>query len=217
MPLPFTLSNVTIETVPVGTILPFSGNTLPQFFLWCDGGSCASYPKLVTALGGSTVTPDLRGRTLFGAGSGTFGTIRSTGGSYNFSLSANNLPAHTHVGNTSGEGNHVHNVDGVGDFHNHGVEGVGDHQHWYSRIETGVWGGVNGDANRGRTNYSWQGTSHDGPHSHALNGDGGHGHNTNSIGNHAHTFTSATNTTNSSSVYAVPPYCTLNYIIKAVD
>lgn len=216
MPLPFSLSNVTIETVPVGTILPYAGNALPQFFLWCDGGTCASYPKLVTALGGSTVTPDLRGRTLFGTGTGTFATHRSTGGSYNFTLSANNLPAHTHVGNSSWLGDHSHNVTAAGD-HNHGVSGVGDHQHWYSLIQTGVYGG--GDGNNRNQGNGYYGTDTDwaGWHSHGFPADGWHGHNTNADGGHNHTFTSANNVTNTAAVYAVPPYCTLNYIIKAVD
>lgn len=67
--------------VPVGTILPFAGGTLPNGYLFCDGGllSRVSYAGLFGAIGtiygagnGSTTfaRPDLRGEFLRGADSG---------------------------------------------------------------------------------------------------------------------------------------------------
>jgi len=77
-PLSNEASNVII---PVGTILPFAGATVPFGFLLCDGSdvSRASYPLLFTALGtswgagdgsSSFSLPDLRGRFLRGVDGG---------------------------------------------------------------------------------------------------------------------------------------------------
>ena len=59
--------------VPIGTVIAWPANSLPQesgTWLECNGQSCAAYPKLVAVLGRSTV-PDYRGLFLRGYGSHT--------------------------------------------------------------------------------------------------------------------------------------------------
>ena len=48
--------------IPVGTVLPFMGSTLPSGFLWCDGSAVSRtlFPDLFTAIG-----------TAFGSGDGS--------------------------------------------------------------------------------------------------------------------------------------------------
>lgn len=55
--------------VPVGTVIAWPTNTLPNFpgvWLECDGRSCSSYPKLAAVLGSSNV-PDYRNVFLQGS------------------------------------------------------------------------------------------------------------------------------------------------------
>ena len=74
------LSAIKDTGVPVGTVIAWPANSLPQesgTWLECNGQSCAAYPKLVAVLGKSTV-PDYRGIFLRGYGSHTsshYGTV----------------------------------------------------------------------------------------------------------------------------------------------
>ena len=71
--------------VPIGTVIAWPANSLPQesgTWLECNGQSCAAYPKLVAVLGKSTV-PDYRGVFLRGYGSRTsshYGTVTHQSG-----------------------------------------------------------------------------------------------------------------------------------------
>jgi microcystin-dependent protein len=109
-----------VDPVPVGSILSFTGSTLPQYCGWCDGSavSRSQYPELFTLIGtlyGSGDgqftfnLPDLRGRDIIGAGQGTGLTNRSLagkGGEENHTLTTNEIPAHNHdvYISTSGRG-----------------------------------------------------------------------------------------------------------------
>ena len=72
--------------VPIGTVIAWPSNSLPQesgTWLECNGQSCAAYPKLVAVLGKSTV-PDYRGVFLRGYGSRSsshYGTVTHQSGS----------------------------------------------------------------------------------------------------------------------------------------
>jgi len=67
-----------------GVILPFAGNTLPEGFLLCDGSelTVSDYEELYSVIGttyGSSDStkfclPDLRDKTLWGAGTNSLGT-----------------------------------------------------------------------------------------------------------------------------------------------
>ena len=105
------------DIVPVGTIMPWAGTSLPADDKWkfCDGSqvSNATYPQLASLLGtkygsassGNTKLPDIRGKVPVGA-SGTF-SVGRTGGSSGSTVSIsgttggtaltiNQMPAHTH-------------------------------------------------------------------------------------------------------------------------
>lgn len=104
--------------VPVGTILPHFGGTVPQNFLLCDGTEVArtGFSQLFAVIGiaygtpsgGSTfVLPDLRGRSIVGqddmggtqAGRITASwarTLGGTGGAQNHILTSSEIPAHDH-------------------------------------------------------------------------------------------------------------------------
>jgi len=63
-------SNIMMNSVPMGTIIPYWGSTAPVGYLPCNGQTINSgtFPDLVTFLGGTTsaVVPDLRGEFLRG-------------------------------------------------------------------------------------------------------------------------------------------------------
>ena len=63
-------SNIMMNAVPMGTIIPYWGSTAPVGYLPCNGQTINSgtFPDLVTFLGGTTsaVVPDLRGEFLRG-------------------------------------------------------------------------------------------------------------------------------------------------------
>lgn len=97
----------------IGLIVPFVSTTLPPHLLPCDGSnySRADYPDLFSMLppglkyvdllngGERFVTPDLRGRTVIGAGSGAGLTYRSaleTGGAETHALTVSELATHDH-------------------------------------------------------------------------------------------------------------------------
>ncbi|MEN5238227.1 MULTISPECIES: phage tail protein [Pseudomonas] len=92
-----------------GEIRLFPFKYVPQNWIPCDGRllQTRSYPALFALLGktfggdGSTTfaLPDLRGRTVMGAGAGKNLTPRAVGdktGTETVSLNSSNFPAHTH-------------------------------------------------------------------------------------------------------------------------
>jgi microcystin-dependent protein len=91
--------------VPVGTIMMYGGPGNPDTSLWriCDGTSLVRtlYPELFAVIGttfgsdGPDVffLPDLRDRFPIGANTHALGSV---GGTASVSISANNLPQHTH-------------------------------------------------------------------------------------------------------------------------
>lgn len=102
--------------VPLGTIVAFAGSaeSIPDGWLPCDGSviNSGTYPHLITLLG-TNVTPDLRGRTLIGAGTSlnnskqpdgsipNFPTsgfeIGAIGGECTHQLATTEVPSHTHT------------------------------------------------------------------------------------------------------------------------
>lgn len=99
------------EVILPGEIKAWSGATLPDGYLNCDGSVVlqSSYPALFAAIGTTWNTggepanafrlPDLRGRALIGSGSGSGLTNRvlgASGGSETHTLTTAELPEHTH-------------------------------------------------------------------------------------------------------------------------
>ena len=126
------LSSLTDELIqllcPTGSIVPFAGATAPAGWLLCDGVTSTSGYTVLAAMVGAT-TPDLRGRTLIGAGTGTGLTARALGtigGSETHALVEAELAVHTHLQNphdhdasttvTANQNDHIHNMYISGGF-----------------------------------------------------------------------------------------------------
>jgi len=101
------------ESVPIGTVLPFSGPDLPSGFRFCDGSavSATDFPELHAIVGANV--PDMRGRTIVGkdnmggsaanrmtsGGSGIVGTtLGAVGGTETHTLTGAQI-AHNHTFN----------------------------------------------------------------------------------------------------------------------
>lgn len=124
-----------IFSFPPGTLLAYGGSTVPTGWLDCDGSAISrtTYVALFAAVSttwgngnGSTTfnIPDLRGRSLIGAGTGsglTARTLAATGGSETHVLATGELPAHSH---TLGGAAYVY--VGSGGTYNWGVSGGGN-------------------------------------------------------------------------------------------
>lgn len=88
----------------VGAVIPFTGQTLPEHFLECDGTvyNIAEYPDLFAVIGntygGDGVTtfavPNMSGRCSIGPATGH--VLGTTGGAETVTLAATDLPEHVH-------------------------------------------------------------------------------------------------------------------------
>lgn len=132
-------SDIMLNAVPIGTIIPFWGNTAPVGYLPCNGQTINSgtFPDLVTFLGGgsSQVVPDLRGEFLRGWDNGRgIDTGRAVK-----TLQAEDLKSHTH-GPSSGQAGFMSNTypSAVG----FGGTGAGYIGTQYQMTTTGATGGT---------------------------------------------------------------------------
>lgn len=101
------------DTLPIGAILPFSSNTIPNGWLLCDGSSFSvtSYPELFDVIGTTygwdddrnPKLPDLRGRVAVGKKNATsaddteFSSLGKTGGEKTHTLTVDEMPSHNHL------------------------------------------------------------------------------------------------------------------------
>lgn len=100
-------------TQMIGTILPYATTAIPTGCLACDGTTYlkADYPDLAAALDSAFEvdathfkTPDLRGRTIIGAGTGSGLTARAVGaavGNETHVLTIGEMPNHNHSVNST--------------------------------------------------------------------------------------------------------------------
>jgi len=110
---------------PIGTIVPFSGELIPDGYLECNGAAVSrtTYSELFVVVGtrygsgdGSTTfnLPNLKGRVTVGQNTAdtSFDTLGETGGEKTHKLTWDEMPSHTHGrrttcggrGNTSADG-----------------------------------------------------------------------------------------------------------------
>lgn len=226
---------------PVGTIMPYVGNTAPTGWLLCQGQEVSSttYPKLSAQCGtkfgsasaGNFRLPDLKGRVIAGFDSSQteFDTIGKKGGAKSVTLTVSNMPAHdhtipahTHTASTSGL-----SASSAGD-HGHAItastDSTGAHTHNVGAFGTKDNSTTGGSANRLTTNtdtfvtYFTAGSN--GAHSHTVtasaSNSGGHTHSVtgNVTINQSAAGTSGSNGSGTA-VNTLNPYLTLNHIIRA--
>lgn len=113
---------------PIGVVQMYASATPPKGWLACDGAAVSrrDYAELYAIIGttfgsgdGSSTfnVPDLRGRVVIGAGTGTGLTARAvgdTGGAETVTLTEAEIPAHDHDVTDPG---HVHTVTDPGHVH----------------------------------------------------------------------------------------------------
>jgi len=155
------------DNIPVGTIFPYAGATLPAGWLWCDGSLVltSSYPDLYGAIGnawgvtGSSFNlPDLRGyfmrgvdymKNTFNTGTGLAGndpdgtirTIAAPGGNAGNlvgSKQTDENKTHNHTGTVGGDGSHVHTIPFVKVGSN--ARANGTEEDWIQGAANGVGG-----------------------------------------------------------------------------
>lgn len=110
-------SSVPYDANP-GMVMPFSGTTIPDGWLACDGAavSRAAYPELFTVVGttygagdGSTTfnVPNYKGRVLVGqdVAQTEFDVLGEVGGAKTHTLTIAEMPAHSHQWNAAGTNN----------------------------------------------------------------------------------------------------------------
>ena len=187
---------------PPGTIFQYAGESPPSFYLICDGRSLpiSKYTELYNILGnkygGDNLNyfniPDLRGRIIIGSGQGDNLTNRIlgiTGGKENETLTIQQMPSHTHSGNTDSKGEHLHSYAPFYDTSNG------------NRYDCG--GGA------GSCPYLYNPTGW-------LDNGGNAYSNLNTVisGNHTHSLTTDSQGNSNNSHNNLQPFLSLNYIIK---
>ena len=104
-----------VDVATIGAIIPFAGGILPSGWLVCDGSSLlrTDYPDLYAAIGtvwGSVDSqhfniPDLRGKVLLGQGTnpntGSTFNLGDNAGEETHTLTAGEMPSHTHAESTA--------------------------------------------------------------------------------------------------------------------
>ena len=188
---------------PVGTILMWAGasdfDAVPDGYLLCDGSAVSrtSYPALFAVLGetfgsgnGSTTfsLPDLRARFILGANDSY--TRGETGGEVNHTLTASEMPVHSH--SCSDGGSHTHTMESGGEHtHSSGASGT---------ISVSKGDGTSGTSTVGKGGTADTGSA--GLHTHELGTASDHTHSIGNVGGgNAHNN--------------MPPYIALAYIIRA--
>jgi microcystin-dependent protein len=139
------------HTIPTGLISMWSGQDVPGGWVLCDG---------------ENGTPDLRNKFIMGASDES--PIGTTGGAKEVTLTADQMPKHSHSLSDDGEHNHTVSV-GSG----------GSHSHTYSKTIIATKGKSRSDAHyRVEGNYGTGTTSSSGSHTHnaSVQSAGSHSH-----------------------------------------
>lgn len=209
----------TPNEINVGVIETFSGSSVPDGYLLCDGRAVSrtTYSNLFSVVGttygagdGSTTfnLPNYSGKSVVGKDSSNFTVLGGTGGNINTALKIENLPSHTHTVTAKGSVSSTFTGSSATTSEN------GNHQHNISVAMENTNGSV--DASQkiiyrpsGTTYYvGTLYTTYSGTHSHTVTAKG-------SVSS---TFTGSSATTSSvgtgTSFSNMGPYIVANYIIK---
>lgn len=136
------------DTLPIGSILPFAGSTIPENWLECKGQAVSrtDYAELFSAIGtiwgtgdGSTTfnLPDLQGRVTVGKDEDDtdFDEVGKTGGEKEHTLTVAEMPAHNHnfnktnVATMAGSGaNEMSQISGGRTYELLGIQNTGGSQ-----------------------------------------------------------------------------------------
>lgn len=226
------------NSMPLGAIIMYAGNTAPAGWHLCDGSAHGS--SALQALLGSPNAPDLRGKFIVGVGDSpdadtpTIYARGDKGGAEAVTLTAaqSGTTAHGHgtnVATSSNNAAHSHGASSsttdINHQHSGSTSDPGNHEHGTRRGGGGVeypvhsvsemsggWSSLNTDGAGAHTHSfttGWMNQSN--PHSHPItvNSDNA---------NHGHTFTPSTSTAAAASASHEnrPPYYALTYIVKKV-
>lgn len=212
---------------PVGSIITYAGETSPDGWLLCDGNqiSRTTYARLFNVIGtryGSPSSsdvfclPDLRDRIPIGKPVGS--VIGDIGGRNTMSLTATELPAHTHTGTTGEGGQHTHTITvDDGGQHSHGISDPG-HNHWLQTVNddfNNSGGAGPSFAADSAGTMNWPNVAQPSTTGITINSGGLHSHTASAANSstHAHTFT--TDSTGAGESFSIQnKYIVLNYIIK---
>ena len=184
----------------INTGMPSGG-----IILW--SGSIVSIPSGWYLCNGANSTPDLRDRFIVGAGSSY--AVAATGGAASVTLSAAQIPGHTHSGTTGT----------VSADHGHTFSGTTSGESGHTHVPTGSDAFWCYDASGGETNENLSAGSYTGKKS-TTGASSGHTHSysgtTSGInGNHTHNFTTDAGTGGGGSHENRPPYYSLAFIMKS--
>lgn len=194
---------------PIGTIICFAGQLVPQGWVLCDGSeiSKSEYPNLFSVIGNTYGTPvnssnfilpNLQQRIPLGKSNSN--NLGDNGGNSNITLSTNQLPSHNHTGTTNIAGLHTHTATDLG--HNHLYNDA-----YFAENRSG---GQNVYGTSSSTDYD-NDYIYRTPTPTTSTGFANISVANN--GEHTHTFTTSSTGSNSS-VNIMNPYLVLNYLIK---
>lgn len=189
--------------IPAGVIVMWSGalSAIPVGWYLCDGANG---------------TPNLKDRFVIGAGGAK--SVGASGGSTTASLSAANLPSHTHSfsGSTSTNGGHAHSgsTSTTGN-HRHSVGSNGSRDSASGGIGAGYSPRGIAAVPYGAAVGYYDTFPSSGEVILSTTGNHSHSFSTNSTGDHSHTLSGTTGATGSGTAFDVtPPFYALAYIMK---
>ena len=202
-----------LNVVPAGSIICYSGENVPQGWLFCNGQAISrtTYHKLFNTIGtiygtgnGTTTfnLPNLQDRFPMGKGTSSLGV---TGGSDTVTLTSDKIPSHSHTASVGSAGEHSHTAT---------TDTNGSHTQSY---DDAYFAENSGADNRFGTSA---GTDNDNDYyfrDNLVTGDAGdHSHTltTNTEPSHTHTVTIDNTGTTNPTIDITNKYITLNYIIR---